>query len=119
MIHSILQISVWQYMLEMILTFSMGAFLAYLTIKYWPRKYNENPIKRLSAEVTPELHAQVKLFCQKVDMTMKRLITDAVQEYMVKFEELFLQKSIEKCEKRIKQLHSVKKVIKYEPAEDQ
>jgi hypothetical protein len=112
-INYMIHVPVWQYVIEMALTYLFSAFVTYLVIKYWPRKYNENPIKRLSAEVTPELHAQVKLFCQKVDMTMKRLITDAVQQYMVKFEELFMQKSIEKCENRIKQLHSVEKVEKY------
>ena len=80
MLHTIMHIPIWQYILEMGLTLLAGILLT-CWVLYKPKVYSDNPTKRLSAEVTPEFHAEIKSFCEYYEITMKKLIVDAVCVY--------------------------------------
>jgi hypothetical protein len=85
-INSILQIPVWQYVISMAILFACGSIVTYMIIRK-PRVHSEYPAKRLSADVTPEFHEQVKFFCQTLGITMKQLIISAVSERIKEFME--------------------------------
>jgi hypothetical protein len=108
-INSILQIPVWQYVVSMAILFACGSIVTYMIIRK-PRVHSEHPVKRLVAEVSPELHAEVKSFCEILGITMKKLIIDSVQKYMVQLEATYLRKSIEKDNNRLIELEALKGV---------
>jgi hypothetical protein len=77
-------IPVWLFIVELVLTSLCTLLLTYIYSLYKKghRKYGESIIKRLSAEVSPEFHAEVKAFCLTIKMSMKDFIIESVRSHI-------------------------------------